>query len=130
MIHIFYLLSILPILFEISNVLHTRRYYSFSTAFKAKLKSNADWDWEDLNKTEQAFSALTIGYILWLFVGMFTSQWLIFLFIFLISYIPKKHIIVYFIDSLVSAIALLFIVLNAYHFKIDMWQLLLDQFKS
>lgn len=58
-------------------------------------------------------------YILWVFVGTFTSQWLMFLVIFLLSFLSKNNKYIRVIDSVITFLILLFIVLNKFHLHIQ-----------
>ena len=117
--HIFYFLTILPIIWEIANLTNTKRVHDFAFNLR-KMKGKKITEYTQKQK-EIVFWML--GYIIWNFIGLFTFQWPVFLVFFLIGLIPKRVMWFRWIDSFISLIILLFIVLNAYHFKIDIWNL-------
>lgn len=114
--HIFYFITIFPLIWEMSTVLNIKKYHKFYKSFKGK-------KFDNYNGNQKAVGILTLGYILWSFIGLFTFQWMVFVVFILMSFIPKKFIILRWIDAFLSVLILLFIIINAYHFKIDFWQL-------
>jgi hypothetical protein len=100
----------------------TKRVHRFFTEFRA-MKGHK---FEEYSSTQKTVGLLMLFYFVWVFIGLLSSQWVVFSMIFIISFIPKKYIFVRWLDSLVTLIALLFILMNAYHFKIDVYQFLLS----
>lgn len=120
--HLFYFLTIFPILWEVMNLVSINKTHQFALTFKTmKGKKFDEW-----TSSQKSFSICMIGYIIWNFIGFFSFQWIVFLGLFLFGLIPKKYAWYRWIDSLVSFIVLCFIVLNAYHFKIDVWEWLMS----
>ncbi len=111
--HVFYFLTVFPIVWETMNLLFIQKTHQFAMSFKDK-KAN-------FSNTQLVFVVFQWGYIFWCFIGLFSFQWPIFLFLFLFSFIPKRIIYYRYFDAVVSLITLLFINLNSYHFKIDTW---------
>lgn len=77
------------------------------------------------------FVLFHILYLLWAFLGLFTFQWPIFLFMFILGFIGtikylKDNETWNSIDGVISIFLLLFVVLNTYHFKIDVFQAILS----
>jgi len=120
--HIFYFLTIFPIFWELHNLFNIKKTHQFFLEIKANKGKNFD-EWTENRKY---FSVLMLGYIFWNFIGFFSSQWVLFVSMFLLGLIPKKYIWHRWIDSLISFLILCFIILNAYHFKIDVWQWILS----
>lgn len=122
--HVFYAMTLLFIIWEMVSLYH------FKT-MKQKIKEVSDKSkialQGDENGLEQYIFLYIIivfflfGYLVWGLVGLFTFQWPVFLLLFLIGLIPKKDGFIRLVDSAVSIAILLFIVLNAYHFNIDVW---------
>ncbi len=56
-------------------------------------------------------------------IGLFSSQWIGFLLIFILAFIPKTKRIWVLADSLISILIVLFIILNKYHFHYDVLNL-------
>lgn len=121
MSHIFYFFSIFALTWEIYTILNTAKVHAFIIRFK-----NTDHTKKELSEKEATFSFFAMGYFVWLLVGIITFQWPIFLLLFLSSLMPKRFMIIRWIDSFVTSIALLYIILNAYHFKVDVWQVILN----
>ena len=120
--HIFYFLTIAPILWEVMNLVSINKTHQFVISLEAMKGKNFD----EFTSSQKSFSICMIGYIIWDFIGFFSFQWVVFLGLFLFGLIPKKYAWYRWIDSLISFIVLCFIVLNAYHFKIDVWQWLVS----
>lgn len=118
--HVFYFLTIFPILWEVMNLVSINKTHQFALGLKAMKGKKYD----EYSSSQKSFSICMIGYIIWNFIGFFSFQWTVFLALFLFGLIPKKYIWFRWIDSLISLAVLIFIVLNAYHFKIDVWELL------
>jgi hypothetical protein len=115
--HIFYLLTIFPILWEALNLTDAKRVNDFiqNVKLKQKVKNHK------YTVTEINFIRLMAIYFLWTLVGLFSFQWPAFLFLFLVGFISKKRIWYRRLDSFISFSILIFIILNAYYFNIDIW---------
>lgn len=118
--NVFYFLTIFPILWEVMNLVSINKTHQFVLGLKAMKGKKYD----EYLSSQKSFSICMIGYIIWNFIGFFSFQWTVFLGLFLFGLIPKKYIWFRWIDSFISLSVLIFIVLNAYHFKIDVWELL------
>jgi len=57
--------------------------------------------------------------LFWSVLGLLTFQWPVFVLLIVFSFIPTKHYVIRLFKSLVILAILVFIVLNAYHFNID-----------
>ena len=114
--HIFYFMTIFPLLWELIGITNVQRVHNFSKGIKA-LKGKK---FDEYSSMQKNVSVLMMLYILWTFIGLFSSQWLTFSVLLGISLIPKRFIVLRWIDSVISFALLLFIILNAYHFKIDL----------
>ncbi len=116
--HIFYLITIIPLMFELLNVYNPKRYNRFMNQFKKDKKKS----WDKWTKNQKNISVLMLFYIMWSFVGLFSSQWLTFLVLIFISFIPKKGVYMRFIDSFITVLILLFIIINRYHLDINLYE--------
>jgi hypothetical protein len=112
--HVFYFLTVFPILWEMFNLLSVKKTHKFAMSFK-------DTKAKDFTSDQKVFCFFQFGYTFWVFIGLFSFQWCAFLFLFLFGFIPKRIIYYRYFDAVVSLITLLFIILNSYHFKIDTW---------
>ena len=122
----FYLLAILPIMFEIIVAANPKNTSDYKKRYLASAKANPRE--EPSSGKETAFTFLMIGYMFWSFVGLFTFQWPVFLFLILISLLPKPNAVLTFIDAVVSVTILMFILINAYHLDIDVFKWILSLF--
>jgi hypothetical protein len=112
--HLFYFLTLFPIVWETMNLVSIKKTHNFAMSFKDKKAA-------DFTSTQKAFAFCQCGYLVWRFIGLFSFQWAVFLFLFLFSLVPKKVIYYRYFDAVISLATLLFIILNSYHFKIDTW---------
>jgi len=112
--HLFYLLTIFPILWEFINLNSPKKCYNFSKSLKGEKYNN-------FSSTQKTFSIYMIGYLLWVFIGLFSCQWILFLLILILSFIPIKYIWMQFINSLISIFVLLFILINEYHLHFNLY---------
>lgn len=113
--HVFYFIGLLPLMYEMSVIVNPKSYFAFKEGVKAC------GNFENLNSNQKVFTILSFGYLIWAFTGLFSFNWFLFLCLIAFSFIPKKYIFVMWLDSVLSFIILITILLNAYHFKIDMF---------
>jgi hypothetical protein len=66
-------------------------------------------------------SLFNMFYFIYVFVGIFTSQWWLFLTIIAMSFIPKKKPLARKIDAIVTMAILLFILINKYYLHINIF---------
>jgi hypothetical protein len=104
-------------MWEIYVIRHPKKVALFSASLKAKKAS-------ELTDTQKGFLFMMLLYYIWIMVGLLSSQWVLFLFFVIISFIPKKHFILRLMDGMVSVAILVFIMINAYHLHIDLFALL------
>lgn len=114
--HLFYLFIVVPILIELYNIGENQKVHNFIK----KIKNTKDNKFDYLTGKQSLYILMNFMYLIWGLVGLFTNQWVLFLFlmVFIIPLKQHSHIIRW-IDSFVSLILLLFIVINEYHLKID-----------
>jgi hypothetical protein len=117
-VFVFYLIGILPILWELSSLMKLSKRFNFLK----ELKQNKDY--KEWSSNQKAVGFLMLGYIIWAMVGLFSSQWIIFFFILLVSLIPKKWLWFFAIDAFVTVILLFFLIINQYHLHINIWELI------
>jgi hypothetical protein len=130
-VYMFYFLIVIPIFYELCVLSESEKY----TLFLDRLKNHK----ENILKDSDLFSkVLLIGcvnifYFVYLVVGLFTSQWILFLFLFVLSlfgfYFSKvKSLSVcmwwHRVDSFLSVCILFFIIINKFHFHYDLWSMI------
>jgi hypothetical protein len=120
--HLFYFLTVFPILWEVITLVKVNKVHQFIL----NLKTIEGKSFDKYTRTQKSFSIYMIGYIIWTFIGFFTFQWVVFLVLFLLGFIHKKYAWFRWVDSLITFIMLCFIVINAYHFKFDVCKWLLS----
>lgn len=120
----FYFLGIFAILWELVVVFNPKKVHTFVRKLKRKQETKGV-----ITGSEGLFSILTIIYFIWICVGLFSFQWPVFLTIMLISFIPQNFSsVMRWIVAFLTFILLIFLTLNAYHFKINTYSLLLNFF--
>ena len=83
MSNIFYMFSIIAIIWEIIAVTNPIRISKFIGSFNNK-------EMDGLNKKQKALSFYMLGYLIWSIIGLFTSQWILFLILIGLGLLPKK----------------------------------------
>ena len=122
MIYIFFLFGILAIIWEFMNITNTRKMFNISKVIR---ESNKGKTTKELPPKYITLGFLMLGYFFWAIIGLFTSQWLIFLTILILSLIPKRHIAIKWIDSVITLLLILFAMINAIHLHINLVDLIL-----
>lgn len=119
--HLFYFLTIIAITYEFCVISNLKKYLALKKKFK---KPNIDF--KKLPSHIQSLAVLQLLYALWTFVGLMTFNFPFFLLFILISIIPfKRNSFLLCLDATMSIIILIFILLNAYHFKINLYELII-----
>lgn len=116
--HLFYAISIMPILWEMAGITEPKRVQSFLERLRNKKNEKPIV----YTSTEKRFLQMQFLYFVWGFIGLFTNQWPLFLVLFLISLIPKRNIVLKWLDALYSFLLIVFILLNEYHLHINFFQ--------
>jgi hypothetical protein len=107
--NVFYFFSVLAILYEACVLVRAGDFYSLKQEMAAKGSKN-------YNDIEKSFALMTSLYAIWAIVGLFSSQWYLFLLLLIVSLLPIKNSKTGFkIDSAISLSILLLIVINKYH---------------
>ena len=123
MTHIFYLLTASLLMYELFALMNAKRLLDYSNKVRLAQKEKKKLD---LSDNEKALNAFNLFYFAMLVAGLLSSQWIVFLFILLISFIPKRYVIVRYIDTIISIAALIFILVNKYHLHIDLFNLIFN----
>lgn len=120
MVHILYILTILPLLWEFKILLNPNKMLSDRKSISEK------GDFDRFTDEEKVITLFNTVYFIWAILGLFTFQWYAFAALLLITLLPlKKRAWTIVIDCLLSIVVLTFIMLNAYIFKIKV-QILID----
>jgi len=112
--YLFYSLAIFPLIWELMCIFELNRVHNFLRGID-ELKGKKV---EEYTTNQILIVVLMWGYFAWEFVGLFTANWFYFLILLLMGFAPKKNKYVKLVDSVLSVIIIIFIVLNAFHFHI------------
>ena len=134
MTHLFYATGLLFLIYEIYFLFNLVEKVNNVKKYKQFTKENKDAKYDDipeeLKVTVREIAVVGIPYILWLFLGLLSSQWLMFglllVFSFVIIYPIRKlagfsplRYVVTGIDTVVCIFVITFIIINKYHLHID-----------
>lgn len=114
--HVFYALIIIQALYELAKLFRCKSLYRHVKVFQKLDKASKRWYLMAHPWLHVAFFMDTIGLLL-LGMGLFSSQWVCFLVVLIMSFsqIQKLGVWAVFLDSLVTVIIYAFAILNAYH---------------
>lgn len=121
---LFYLCTIIFIILEIGSIQEAKSI----TYFREAIKTNKNLK---LTAKQSLYGSVQLLYMVWTLIGLFSSQWILFMLIIIISLVilvpNNRSIILMKIDSSICAGILMFIILNKYQFHINLFHYL---FKS
>lgn len=133
--HIFYLITIAFIIYEISWILSpkekvekTKKYFNENKKNKGKKWDECSEEYKHLLKTRGVWSFLVT---LWLFVGLFTFNWVAFVAFILFNLLiiapisklfrfSTAYLVIHWINSVIGVLFGVFILINSYHLKINL----------
>jgi hypothetical protein len=117
--YLFYIFMIPALVWELVVLKETEKVKIFMAKYKAS-------EYKDKTSTDAAWGGLMLGYLAFTALGLFSSQWLLFLLLITISFIPFKNLYLMKLDALISIMLLLSIILNKFHFHVDIVNLILN----
>jgi len=120
MTHVFYILVVLCIAIEIAMLVKQRGVHRVLVEHREKQKESGKVSFEDTNPKFIGYSIVMMMYWILCLVGLMSSQWLGFVLLIALGCIPIRKLWWRYVDSIISIAILLFIVLNKYHFHIDL----------
>ena len=123
MTHVFYVFGIFFIIYSMMMVVSPKKYNDFLKQIKDKQDKQEKPD-TTVALTGCFIALVSIGYLFWLVIGLLTFQWPVFVSLIVLSFIPAKHYVIRFFKSFLILLVLVFILLNAYHFNIDVLSLI------
>lgn len=118
---LFYLIAPIFIIYEMSHFSNPGQAISF----KKKLTTTPREEMKDVLSGSDYLGIFTnLLYFFWILIGLMSFNWLIFLVLLIMSFIPKgynKYAIK--LDSLISALLIMFALINEYHLRINLLEL-------
>ena len=120
MTHIFYLLLFIFIYYEIWVIGNAKRLSEKIKEYKS-IPEEGQTEYISKNSHLLTWALFNVFYFFYVFIGMFTSQWWLFLTIIAMGFIPKKKPLARKIDAIVAMAILLFILINKYHLHINIF---------
>ena len=111
MTKIYYLLILLPIIWEITVI------SDLNTIFESfeRITLYGKDDKNELNSTDRVISVFMIFYLIWAVIGLLSSNYGWFALLIGLSVIPKKKKWILLADAILSLIILIIIVIRVYH---------------
>jgi phosphoglycerol transferase MdoB-like AlkP superfamily enzyme len=116
--YIYYSLAVFAFIYELGGFFNPKDALDEKNKLLENLKKEEK---EDLTSSQIVWIISTFFYLFWMVIGLFTFQWFAFLVLLVMGLVPKKWVWYIFIDSVISIAIILFIVLNAFHFKISLF---------
>lgn len=78
---------------------------------------NLPMEKEEVTPEYAAYATFQIMYLLWVLVGLFSSQWIFFLGIILPAFIKKDSVVYRRFDATVTFIVIISLIISKYHFS-------------
>ncbi len=124
---LFYLGMVIPILVELESIFSPRRAQGVTVRARELRKLHGKEMTDALLADKEVSTTMLFHtyYLIWLFVGLFSSlNWPVFIFMFLLGVIPKRFILQRWLDGVMSFALLLFTVINAFHLHLNVFNVL------
>jgi hypothetical protein len=118
---LFYFLAIFPLLYEMIVIADIKKVHNFIMNMKDKPVSL-------MTEKEKNFTILHFFYFIWGVIGIFTINWPIFSLLFFLSLIPTKNMYLRMLDSFLTFLVLIFILINYFHLNINTGERFLSLF--
>ena len=126
MTHVFYILIAFFIFVELIVLFSQKNIHSAVKRLKKLNKEKkGKLSFDEIGASMTLYQSIGIIYLIYCLVGLMSSQWGLFALIILLAFIPKRWLWWRYVDSIVTLLILAFILLNKYHFHIDMFHLII-----
>ena len=126
MTHVFYILIAFFIFVELIVLFSQKNIHSAVKRLKKLNKEKkGKLSFDEIGASMTLYQSIGIIYLIYCLVGLMSSQWVLFALIILLAFIPKRWLWGRYVDSIVTLLILAFILLNKYHFHIDMFHLII-----
>ncbi len=138
--HIFYFIGIAFIIYEMMWIFNPQAQVEKVKEMKEEGKMNKGLNWDDYSEHYKSLlktqGLASLIFSLWFFCGLLTFNWLAFLFKIIFNFIiiaPISRLLQYnsaytalhWVNSLIGFAFGVFVILNSYHLKIDLYSLFL-----
>lgn len=128
MTHLFYAFIVIFILIEVLTLYNSKRVLQglnrIRRIIKEKKRTGTKVTAEDYSGTFIIYVVLQVFYWIYCMMGLMSSQYLLFAVLLMLGIIPQRKLWLLRIDSAITIGILLFIMLNKYHFHIDLYHLI------
>ncbi len=124
--HIYYFLTILLLCNELSWLTNIDKQIRIQQEFD----ENKDAEWKNRSEEFKTTAYMVFGICIWIFVGLFTSQWLLFVIYapisISLSMIAKRYKYnntwksIHYVNSFIGVVFCIFLILNKYHLHIHL----------
>lgn len=126
MTHVFYILIAFFIFVELIALFSQKNIHSAVKRLKKLNKEKkGKLSFDEIGASMTLYQSIGIIYLIYCLVGLMSSQWVLFALIILLAFIPKRWLWWRYVDSIVTLLILAFILLNKYHFHINMFHLII-----
>ena len=126
MTHVFYILIAFFIFVELIVLFSQKNIHSAVKRLKKLNKEKkGKLSFDEIGASMTLYQSIGIIYLIYCLVGLMSSQWVFFALIILLAFIPKRWLWWRYVDSIVTLLILAFILLNKYHFHINMFHLII-----
>ena len=126
MTHVFYILIAFFIFVELIVLFSQKNIHSAVKRLKKLNKEKkGKLSLDEIGASMTLYQSIGIIYLIYCLVGLMSSQWVLFALIILLAFIQKRWLWWRYVDSIVTLLILAFILLNKYHFHIDMFHLII-----
>ena len=142
--HIFYFITILFVIYELIWIFNPKEQADKSKNYTKLNKENKGKDWDDMGEDYKSLlitkGLWSVIMILWMLSGLLTFNWIAFLAFNLFQFgiiapiskmtsFGSAYTALHWFNSIIGLFFGMFIIINSYHLKIDLLELLTNYFK-
>lgn len=124
MTHVFYIIAALFLIMELLVLVNIKTVHSGMKRFNKLRKEKKNIKFDNLSSNMVAYQIVNFIYLIYVVVGLMSSQWLLFAALIILSFVPKRWILWRYMDKFLSIAILVFIILNKYHFHVNLTNLI------
>jgi hypothetical protein len=142
--HIYYLIGFVFLINKIAWILNPKTNTKRIKRYNIEYKKNKGKKWEDMsNEYKDLVKLLGVKQLIiwfWLLAGMFTFNWVLFIAFIMFNLIvgligkPFRFNMIYtsihWVNSIIGFAFCIFVIINSYHLKIDLYELIIKYFNQ